>query len=357
MSKRYQVSVLTQLLTQIFERLGVAPDESQQLTTSLIDADLRGIRSHGVQRTGMYVKKLRSGQIKPDQSLEVVRNEGAVAVIDGHFGVGQHVAITAMKLAIEKAQATGVGIVSVRQSNHFGAAGYYARLASAAGMIGVAMTNTNPLTVPTHGHDAFLGSNPIAVAVPATPHDFIFDAAMSTVSLGKFEMLKQLDRPVPGTWALDEHGEVTHDAGRLLQNMNQPQRDGGVLPIGGVGETDAGYKGYGLALIVELLTAGLAQGPFSADLGRGQVVGISHFFMAIDPAWFGDATAIKQRVSELLLRLRQLPVNGVSQVSVAGDHEWAAVDVNRQRGIALEPATVAMLKQVTDSLNIKMDLV
>lgn len=149
MAKRYHAAALKNLTSQIFQRLGVSPADSELWAANLLDADLRGIRSHGIQRVGMYVRKLRAGDIDVQQNALIVKDSGAVAVIDGQHGIGQRIATEAMQHAIQKAHRLGVGIVSVRRSNHFGAAGYYARLASQAGLIGISMTNTNPLTVPT----------------------------------------------------------------------------------------------------------------------------------------------------------------------------------------------------------------
>lgn len=351
MAKRYQAEELRVLVSDIFQRLQVAPADSEQWAASLVDADLRDISSHGVQRVGMYVRKLRAGDIDVSKRATVVRDGGAVALLDGHHGIGQQIAHEAMQRAIKLAKSAGVGVVSVRNSNHFGAAGYYARMASQAGLIGIAMTNTNPLTVPTGARDAFLGSNPIAVAVPANPYDFVFDGAMSTVSLGKFEMLDKRHETVPGTWALDEAGQVTQDPAHLMANMHLVKRPGGVLPVGGLGETNAGYKGFGLTLIVELLTAVLAQGPLSEDLG-GQQFGISHFFLALDPAFFGDPELIKARVSDLLARLRALPALGVSHVRIAGDREWQTYERNQREGVPLEAATVLELNQFANELGI-----
>ncbi|MFC6254085.1 Ldh family oxidoreductase [Secundilactobacillus hailunensis] len=356
MAKRYPVKALKNLVSQIFQQLQVTPADSELWANNLIDADLRGIRSHGVQRVSMYVRKLRAGDINVQQHAIIVKNGGAVTVINGQHGIGQKIATEAMQHAIDQAHRLGVGIVSVRRSNHFGAAGYYARLASQAGLIGISMTNTNPLTVPTGARNAFLGSNPIAVAVPADPHDFVFDGAMSTVSLGKFEILAKSNQKVPGTWALDENGQVTQEPKRLLDNMQQTRRRGGVLPVGGLGETDAGYKGFGLTLIVELLTSVLAQGPISADLG-GKQFGISHFFMALDPAFFGDPVAIKTRVTALLARLRELPRLGLTGVRIAGDREWQTYQQNRVDGIVLEPATIQELSQIAVDLGVDSSLV
>lgn len=352
MTQVFEPERLKHFAIAVFKQYGFDVDESTQIAESLIDADLRGIASHGMQRLSMYVKKLNNHEIIPGKTGHVLKETPSSALIDGEHGMGQLIALKATKLAIEKAEKTGISVISVRDSNHFGAAGYYVRKVSKAGLLGVSMTNTNPLTIPTHAKDAFLGINPIAFGMPAEPNDFVFDAATSTVSFGKFEVLMQRHQSVPGEWAIDQTGQITHDPDQLVRNMQQSKRLGGVLPLGGLGETNAGYKGYGINLLVEILTGVLSQGPLSPDLGEGQL-GISHFFLAIDPVLFGDALAIKQRLTNLLARLRQLPPLTTDQpVLVPGDPEIKSYQRHRNQGISLEDKTVTALANIASTFHL-----
>lgn len=338
--KRFAIAVLT--------TYGFDAGDCAQIANSLIDADLRGIASHGMQRLGMYVRKLDHGDIIPGKHGAILQETPSSALIDGEHGMGQLIANRATQLAISKAKQTGISVVSVRNSNHFGAAGYYVRQMSQAGLLGVSMTNTNPLTVPTHAKDAFLGSNPIAFAMPTASDDFVFDAATSTVSFGKFEVLMQRNQKVPGDWAIDETGRVTHDPNQLVSNMQRTPRLGGVLPLGGLDEMNAGYKGYGLSLLVEILTGVISQGPLSADMGKGER-GISHFFLALDPKLFGDPIAIEARLTTLLNRLRHLPPLVTDEpVLVPGDPEIESYRRHQTTGITLEKKTITVLQKLAD---------
>ncbi|KRL77028.1 Ldh family oxidoreductase [Secundilactobacillus paracollinoides] len=352
MTKTFEPEKLKQFAKTVFEQYGFNANDSGTIASSLVDADMRGIASHGMQRLGMYVRKLNHGDILPDRHGTILKETASSVLIDGEHGMGQLIASQATHLAITKASQTGISVVSVRNSNHFGAAGYYVRQISRAGLIGISMTNTNPLTVPTHAKDAFLGSNPIAFGMPTETDDFVFDAATSTVSFGKFEVLMQRHQAVPGDWAIDETGAVTHDPGKLVANMQHPKRLGGVLPLGGLDETNAGYKGYGLTLLVEILTGVLAQGPLSVDMGSGQR-GISHFFLALDPKLFGEPLAIKTRLSDLLNRLRALPpLTDAQPVLVPGDPEIASYRRHQTAGISLEDETITVLNTIANSLHL-----
>jgi LDH2 family malate/lactate/ureidoglycolate dehydrogenase len=283
-----QVSIneLNAFLTGIFEQYGFGHADAGFITSTLIDADQRGIASHGVQRMSMYDHKLRHHMITPQAHAVVISDVKACAVVDGNSGMGQLISRDAMNLAIAKARTHGVGIVSVRNSNHFGTAGFYARMAADQGFIGVASTNSNPLTVPTHAQSPAIGSNPIAFAVGSGSDQIVYDAATSTVSLGKIELLAKLDKPIEGEWALSENGSVEHSADAVMERMHAEPRTGGLTPLGGAGELNAGYKGYGLGLIVEILTAILSSGTLSLNM-HGQH--ICHCFAAINAEAFGGA--------------------------------------------------------------------
>lgn len=346
---RLKIAATQKLFEQIFTSYGFSVEDSRLITTSLIDADLRGIQSHGIQRLRMYNRRIKLGNIVVNQVPEVMTDLPAISVIDAHHGMGQLVAIQAMQQTIEKAEVTGLALATVRNSNHFGAAGYYARMASQQGLIGIAMTNTNPITIPTHAHEPFLGSNPIAFAMPVDSDDLVFDGATSTVSFGKIEILNRQSRPIPGQWALDESGQVNDDAATIVSGLRQKPRVGGILPIGGAGEVNAGYKGYGIALIVEILTGILAQGTLSADQQKPGHQGISHFFLTINPALLGDAEEIKRSLTELLQRLHALPSDDGIPVLVPGDKEAEAYRTNLEQGIPVQASTITEIQKIARS--------
>lgn len=339
-----QVSIneLNAFLTGIFEQYGFGHADAGFITSTLIDADQRGIASHGVQRMSMYDHKLRHHMITPQAHAVVISDVKACAVVDGNSGMGQLISRDAMNLAIAKARTHGVGIVSVRNSNHFGTAGFYARMAADQGFIGVASTNSNPLTVPTHAQSPAIGSNPIAFAVGSGSDQIVYDAATSTVSLGKIELLAKLDKPIEGEWALSENGSVEHSADAVMERMHAEPRTGGLTPLGGAGELNAGYKGYGLGLIVEILTAILSSGTLSLNM-HGQH--ICHCFAAINAEAFGGGAAINERVADLAHRLRTLPSSDGHDVLVPGDKERIAEQHNSE-SVSVDAATCRQLARI-----------
>lgn len=343
-------------MKKIFVKYGFTQEQSKLITDTLIDADLRGIESHGIQRLKMYDHKVNAGNIIVGNQAGQVIDGPVVTVVDGHHGMGQLVSFDAMNEAIEKASKTGVAISVARNSNHFGAAGYYARLASQHGLVGVAMTNTNPITIPTHAKDPFLGSNPIAFAFPAKPNDLVFDAATSIVSYGKIEIIKRRQKKIPGQWAINGFGKVDNDPNNIIAGLTQKPRVGGILPIGGVGEINSGYKGYGISLIVEILTAVLAGGTLSADQQRPGKQGISHFFMAIDPTAFGDAEVIQSSLVEMMERIRNLSSADGEAVIVPGDKEIINYHKNLSEGIPVEESTLSEIRQIATRLDVSVEL-
>lgn len=311
---------LASYLSEVFARHGFDRDDAAFIAKTLVDADMQGISTHGVQRLAMYDHKLRHGMIDPTAKASLVSDIGCCAVMDGHSGMGQLISRDAMHLAVAKAHEHGMGIVAVRNSNHFGAAGFYARMAADQGLLGIAMTNSNPLLVPTHSSRAFLGSNPLAVAIGRDADQLVYDAATSAVSLGRIELLSKTRGTIPGAWAVDANGQREDSPDDVLSGMRNDPRVGGLTPLGGVGETDSGYKGYGMALVVETMTAVLSGGLASADL-RGRL--ICHCFAAVSLEAFGRENAVRGRLATLLDRLRDLPSADGEPVIVPGDKERA----------------------------------
>lgn len=352
MTSRIAADRARELVEQIFVKYGFSESESTLIADTLIDADLRGIESHGIQRLKMYRRKILAGNVIVGSQAETVINSPVVTVIDAHHGMGQLVAAAAMNAAIAKAKKNGLAITVVRNSNHFGAAGYYSRLASQQKLIGVSMTNTNPILVPTHAKTPFLGSNPIAFAMPTNTDDLVFDAATSIVSYGKIEILKRQQKSISGQWAINKKGNVDDDPNEIIAGLKSQPRVGGILPIGGVGELNSGYKGYGISMIVEILTSILAQGTLSADQEQPGKQGISQFFLAIDPGAFGDPREIQTALAEMLERLRQLPSGDGQQVIVPGDKEMRNYHRNLNEGIPVETSTLDEIRSIAEELKI-----
>ncbi len=339
----------------VFEKLGFSDPDAAQITDVLMLADLFGIHSHGLQRLVRYYNALQVGSVRLDAQPETVFETPLSAVIDGHEGMGQLIAAKAMTLAMEKAAQHGFGIVSVRNSNHYGIAGYYSKMAAEKGFIGISMTNSEPIMVPTRAKKAILGSNPIAVAVPAEPYMFWFDAATTVVPRGKLEVYNKKEEPLPENWAVDETGAPCSDASRVLQDIIT-RVGGGILPLGGFSEESGSHKGYGYAMICELFTSILSGGATSNHHVRmpGRGAGSCHAFLAISPALFGDASAVSERLSVFMQELRSTPpASPALPVLTHGEKEWKNMRYRMEHGLDYDEKTVAEMKEICEKTGLR----
>jgi LDH2 family malate/lactate/ureidoglycolate dehydrogenase len=315
------------------------PEPARSVTVErILYADLRGVDSHGCCMFPFYETLRNAGRLDAAAAVAVVREDASTALLDGGGGLGHVPATRAMELAIRKCRETGVGVVAVRNSGHYGAAGAYAALASAEGLIGLATTSTpTPAVVPTFARRPLLGTNPIAVAAPgARQKPFLLDMATSTVSLGKLLERWRSGREIPEGWAVDRHGQP-------LTNGRVAAAERRLAPLGG--SRDGGsHKGYGLAVVVEILSAVLPGVPLAEpDLGRRAQVG--HFCLALDPARF--RTGFGADLDQLLGMLRAAePVDPRQPVLVPGDPEEATLALRRRDGIPLARGVFEDLKRV-----------
>jgi ureidoglycolate dehydrogenase (NAD+) len=303
---------------------------------------LRGVDSHGVARVPVYAERLRTGVLNGRPRPEVVRRDGAIAVVDGDHGPGQVAAVMATDLSVDLAREHGVGIVSVRRSGHYGAAAFYAMRAAEAGLVGMSMTNTEPLVIPYGGAGAALGTNPIAFAAPAGAGIFNLDMATSQVAINRIYNARDEGRPIPEGWGVDERGQTTTDPDAAVFGV----------PLGG-------YKGYGLALMVEVLCgvlagAGVRGGVGDLYSGGEERQNSGHFHLAIDPERTVGRDAFAGVLGGLLDELRAIPpAPGFDEVLVAGDPEDRA-RANRERtGVPIEPALWASLCALSDELGVR----
>ena len=336
----YSRELLDRFCMEAFQKFGFTEQESRIISDVLLMSDDFGIESHGMQRLVRYHKGIESGLIHVDAKPEVVFETPVSAVIDGHSGMGQLLGHYAMELAIEKAKKSGVGIVSVRNSNHYGIAGYYARMAMDQGLIGFSCTNSEAIMVPTFGKKAMIGSNPIACSAPAEPYPFFFDASTTVVTRGKLEMYNKMNKPIPTGWAVNKEGQSSNSASEVLGNI-KAHEGGGIVPLGGDTEQLGGHKGYGYGMLCELFSSILSQGMTSAHTMQNGYSGICHGFMAINPAFFGDPNEIKAHFSEYLTELRESPkANGATRIYTHGEKEMEAIKKVRENGIPVNENTV-----------------
>ena len=349
----WKIDTLERFCADVFAAFGFTAEESANISDVLLTADLYGIESHGMQRMVRYHKGIEKGQIHVDEKPEIVFETPISAVIDGHSAMGQLTSIFAMNKAIEKAKATGVGVVSVRESNHYGIAGYYAQMASKQGLIGFSCTNSEAIMVPTFGRKAMIGSNPIAVAVPADPYPFLFDSSTTVVTRGKLEMYNKMGKPLPQGWALDETGAPSDEAPRVLSNIVS-KNGGGIMPLGGSSEVLGSHKGYGWGMVAELFSSILSLGVTSNECCTfTDKTGICHGFAALDPAAFGDPDEIKKHFSEYLEALRESPrAEGAERIYTHGEKEVLAQADRRENGVPVNDGTMIELADLCNYLNL-----
>ena len=353
---KWSYDTLNTFCHDVFRKFGFNEEETNIIKDVLLTADLYGIESHGMQRMVRYDKGIEKGTIHPDAKPEVVFETPVSAVIDGHDGMGQLISHFAMEKAIEKAKKTGVGFVSVRNSNHFGIAGYYAEMASKQGLLGMACTNSEAIMVPTFGRKAMLGSNPIAVAMPAEPYPFLFDCSTTVVTRGKLEMYNKMGKPLPQGWALGANGQESTDAPDVLANI-VAKKGGGIMPLGGNKEVNGSHKGYGYGMLCEIFSSIFSMGVTSDKCCTFKdKTGICHGFAAIDPAIFGNADDIRGHFSEYLETLRQSPkAEGAEQIYTHGEKEVFAEKERRENGIPVNDNTMVELANLCNYLKVDFD--
>ena len=343
---------LNQLCNDAFQKFGFSADEAKTITDVLLLSDVYGIESHGMQRMYRYYKSIQKGMIDINAKGDVVFETPVSAVIDGRDGMGQVIGRKAMEMAIEKAKTTGIGMVVVRNSNHYGIAGYYAKLACDQGLIGLSCTNTNPIMVPTYGRTAMLGTNPIAVAMPAEPYPFFFDASTTVVTRGKLEVYNKAGKELHDGWALNKDGHPSNDAADVLGNI-AAHKGGGIMPLGGSTEDTGSHKGYGWAMVCELFSSILSMGTTSDQTGKGGKGGICHGFMAINPGIFGDAEGIKAHLSAYLEALRNAPkADGQARIYTHGEKEVEAQARLMEEGIPVNDNTMVEVLELCNYLNL-----
>lgn len=314
-------------------KVGTLEEDAHVVAHHLMTADYRGHFSHGMNRMQMYVKDIQNKIIDPIAKPEIVTDFKAIALVDGRNGLGQVVGKYCMDLAIKKAKEYGIGMVSARGSNHFGICGYYTLLAMEQGLIGLNFTNTSPLMAPTRSKEAALGTNPLSVGMAAANGDeFVLDMATTAVALGKIELAMRKEESIPEGWALDRDGKLTTSAADAYDATL-------LMPLGGE-ERHSGYKGYGLATMVEVLCGIISGSKFGPNIRSwkegDKIADLGHCFLAIDPEAFGSGS--KERLSTLLSQLRELPSAGNKPVLVAGDPERRAMEkVDKNGGISYHP--------------------
>lgn len=342
--------LLEQFMTAVFDGCGVPADDAKTIAAVLIAADLRGFDSHGINRLKpVYYDRLRAGKVSPTTRVEVVRETPGTAVIDGHFGMGHVVARQAMALAMRKAKAVGVGMVAVRNSTHFGIAGYYPLMAAAQDMFGFATTNARPSIAPTFSVENMLGTNPLTFAFPTDEEfPFLLDCATSIIQRGKIEEYARDGSPTRAGLVIGSDGRPRTDSAAILQEL--VDGSAALLPVGGAGEEYGGYKGYGYAAVAEILAASFANAAFLKQV-TGMNVG--HCFIAADIAAFDDPAAFRARTGALLRALRAAKkAPGADRIYTPGEKEYETMRDRRRTGIPVPPGIMRELVTMRDELKL-----
>ena len=351
---------LHDFVADAFMAVGVPADEVEMVVDVLLESDRRGIESHGCNRfKPVYIDRIKAGIQQAVTNFEIVRETPTTAVIDGHHGMGQVIGCRSMKMAIEKAKQHGMGMVAVRNSCHYGIAGYYATMACKEGCIGITGTNARPSVAPTFGVEGMFGTNPLTIGIPTDEEfDFLIDCASSITQNGKVEYYERIGEDVhPGTIIDSDGNPVEGDAGTALRKIRNGTA--ALTTLGGIGEELGGYKGYGYAMVVELLSAVLQDGWYGKDLdgkdenGNARPYHLGHFFIAIDTNHFLGEDLCRKKSGDIIRAVRASRKQpGQDHIYTAGEKEWLVWQQRKDSGVPINESVQQEFCQVRDELGL-----
>ena len=344
--------VLESFMKQVLVKSGIPEGDADIISDILIESDKRGIDSHGIGRLKpIYIDRLDAEIVEPVTKIDVIKETSTTAVLDGNNGMGHVVSRKAMEMAIEKAKEHGMGMVAVRNSTHYGIAGYYTSMATRAGMIGITGTNARPSIAPTFGVENMLGTNPLTIGLPTDEEfDFNLDCATSVSQRGKLEVYGRAGKDLPPGWVIDENGKTRTDTKQVLIDLTKGKA--ALAPLGGLGDMTAGYKGFGYATVVEVLSAALQDGKFMKDLNGFDAEGnkipypLGHFFIAINTEAFMGEKVFRTIAGSIMRGLRDSrKTPGEERIYTAGEKEHLAWQYRKDHGC---PVPVSLQKQMTE---------
>jgi len=349
--------ILKSFMKDVFIGLEVPKEDAEIIADVLITSDLRGIDSHGIQRCKMYYDRIREGIYNPKTEIKIVNDNISTAVIDGQCGMGHVIAYKAMRMAIQKAKLYGLGAVAVRNSSHFGIAGYYSLMAIKEGMIGFVTTNTRPAVPPTFGVEPMLGTNPLTYGAPTDEEfPFLMDAATSIIQRGKVEVYDRIHKPLPNGLIISNNGNSKTDPHIVLNKLLN--RSAALLPLGGEGEATSGHKGYGYATFAEILSSALQDGIYLRDTAgvneNGQKrLKVGHFFLAININNFLPLERYKEVTGNIMRELRSSKLApGKKKIYTAGEKEFNAEMDRRKTGIPINKSLQEDIKTMQRELGL-----
>jgi len=365
MDERTYVSwkFIKDFMVDAFKEIGVPEEDALICADVLMESDRRGIESHGVNRfKPIYIDRINLGIQNPVTKIDILRETATTAVIDANDGMGMVASHKAMSLAIEKAKKYGMGMVAVRNSTHYGIAGYYATMAAEAGMIGITGTNARPSIAPTFGVENMLGTNPLTIGLPTDEEfSFVLDCATSITQRGKIEYFAKIGKDTPSGMVVGRDGLAKTDSKQILKDLVNNQA--ALAPLGGIGEELAGYKGYGYATVVEILSAALQAGSFLKMLtgkdesGKPAPYHLGHFFIAIDTEAFMGLESFKKIAGDILRDLRNSEkAPGEERIYTAGEKEYLVWQERKDKGVPLNEACKDDIRKVNEMLKLNKKL-
>lgn len=351
-------STVEKFMVAVFTAVGVPEEDARLCADVLMESDRRGIESHGVNRfKPIYIDRILAGIQKPVTEIEVLRETPTTAVLDAHDGMGMVASRVAMRMAMDKAKKLGMGMVAVRNSTHYGIAGYWSSMAAKENMIGITGTNARPSIAPTFGVENMLGTNPLTFSLP-TDEDFPFtiDCATSVTQRGKIEYYARSGKATPAGQVIAHDGSTLTDSPAILKALTDGTA--ALTPLGGAGDEMAGYKGYGYATVIEILSSALQAGAFMKQLsgvkdGKKTPYHLGHFFMAVDTEAFMGADAFKKTAGDILRELRASEkAPGQDRIYTAGEKEWLVWQERKDRGVPINAAVQQEFKELRERFNI-----
>ena len=351
--------ILEKFTVDLMIKAGIPEADARIVSDALLQADKLGFDSHGVNRLkSIYLDRIKDGILNPVTNYKIVREGPTTAVIDGQNGMGHVISYNAMKMAIEKAKKYGMGMVAVRNSSHYGFAGYYPLMAVRENMIGITGTNARPSIAPTFGVENMLGTNPLTFGMPTDEaFPFLLDCATSITQRGKVELYAREGKELPKGWIIDENGESKTNSSEVLKDLIAGKA--ALTPLGGAGEETGGYKGYGYSTVVEILSAALQQGAFMKMLmgfenGRKVPYRIGHFFIAVDISAFTDPEDFRKTTGSILRELRaSRKMPGQTRIYTAGEKEYFTWMERKDKGTPFSAELLAEFRGLCNEYGLK----
>ena len=347
--------LIQNFMIDAFQAAGVPEQDAKICTDVLMESDRRGIESHGTNRfKPIYIDRINDGILNPVTHYEVLKDTPTTCVADAHDGMGMVASYKMMTSLIDKAKKYGLAMGAIKNSSHYGIAGYWATMASKEGMLGITGTNARPSIAPTFGVENMMGTNPLTFAFPTDEDfDFILDCATSIVQRGKIEYYARSGKPTPKGMVIAHDGTALTDSEEILKKL--VEGTAALTPLGGIGDEMAGYKGYGYAAVVEILSAALTGGLFMKDLtnknpdGTKRPYHLGHFFLVINPEFFMGLDTFKKTAGDILRGLRNSQkAPGHDRIYTAGEKEWDVWQVRKDKGVPMGKGVQDDFKAVRD---------